>query len=81
MESNFIIYSKNGSEPEEMIYAIKSGNAVETRVNCTFKTGLSLLEFIIRSMCQQDKLHRTLFLISVLDIIHKIKESEDIRNG
>lgn len=81
MKSNYIIFSQNGSEPEEMIYAIKSGNAVETRVNCTVKTGLSLLEFIIRSMCQQDKLHRTIFLISVLDIIDKIKKDEGFCNG
>lgn len=81
MKSNYIIFSQNGSEPEEMIYAIKSGNAVETRVNCTVKTGLSLLECIIRSMCQQDKLHRTIFLMSVLDIIGKIKKGEDFCNG
>ena len=81
MKSNYIIFSQNGSEPEEMIYAIKSGNAVDTKVKCTFKTGLSMLEFIIRSMCPQNKMHRTIFLLSVLDIIGKINEGEDSCNG
>lgn len=81
MDSKFFIFSSDGSEPEEMIYAIKSGDQVEVRVNGSRKTTTDLFKMIFRSICPKDRFEKILFLIIMLDFIEELKESEEISNG
>ena len=81
MNSKFLIFAPDGSEPEEMIYAIKSGDQVEVRVNGSRKTTTDLFKMIFRSICPKDRFEKILFLIIMLDFIEELKESEEISNG
>lgn len=81
MNSKFLIFAPDGSEPEEMIYAIKSGDQVEVRVNGSIKTCTNLFKMIFRANCPKDRFEKALFLIIMLEFIKELKEIEEISNG